>query len=163
MKQKNTFPVLEFLFLSLKAKTEEENLSKDPYDHDEANPVKSNALKSCLWELNTLKSHYSSGILKAVASFKKDFPITTCDIPSDVEFEEIFHSKMKENMEEKLPPLNFVKEEELFTGLTECGSWSELLMFYIMKPFSLFEGTINVSCDFEDVRKLWIEKKDISL
>ncbi|PIK50120.1 putative nucleolar complex protein 4-like [Apostichopus japonicus] len=37
------------------------DFTSDPYNHEEKDPAKSNALESCLWELETLQSHYHHG------------------------------------------------------------------------------------------------------
>lgn len=94
------------------------SFNTDPFDYNETDPSKSNAMKSCLWELNTLKSHYSSVVLKSVALFKKQFPNLEQDVADyfDCEFEEVFHSKMNENSD-NLPPVNFCREKEIFAGL----------------------------------------------
>ena len=43
----------------------------DPYRADETDPAKSNALDSCLWELQTLQSHYYPGVRSLVQVLEK--------------------------------------------------------------------------------------------
>jgi len=96
------------------------DVNNDPYDYEEADPTKCNAIKSCLWELTTLKSHYSSSIFKLLSLFKKDIPKVEDDVSNyfDKDFDEIFLKKI--NMKEgKEIPMNFNVENEVFSDLNQ--------------------------------------------
>lgn len=45
----------------------------DPYDFDEPDPYKSNALASSLWEVTTLKEHYYSNVATLAKVFEEQF------------------------------------------------------------------------------------------
>jgi len=94
---------------------EEKTLSGDPFDYEESDPFKSGASKSCLWELETLRSHYAKDVLKLVISFKKEFPIVEDDLSQyldDKDFESMILSQLDvEVSDENVPPLNFEKKE----------------------------------------------------
>ncbi|XP_002163603.2 nucleolar complex protein 4 homolog B [Hydra vulgaris] len=98
------------------------SLMVDPYIYEEVDPQKCNAIDSCLWELNTLKSHYSSEVLKQVALFKKDLPSDEADVSDyfDFTYEDMFNSKLSLNLnKDSIPPLNFHKGNHIFTDLNE--------------------------------------------
>jgi len=94
---------------------EEKSMSGDPFVYEESDPFKSGASKSCLWELETLRSHYSKDVLKLLFSFKKEFPIVEDDISQyldDKNFESMIMGHLDvEITDENLPPLNFDKKE----------------------------------------------------
>ena len=99
-----------------------DHVAQDPYVYEEEDPQKCNAINSCLWELNTLKSHYSSDVLKQVALFKKDLPSEEADISDhfDYTYENLFESKISGILKEgDTPPLNFQKNNSIFTDLDE--------------------------------------------
>ena len=52
---------------------ESEAKGRDPYRPDEADPGKSNAIDSSLWELELLQSHYCSAVSRFVQVFKKPY------------------------------------------------------------------------------------------
>ena len=90
----------------------------DPYKYDETEPLKCGAKDSCLWELSSLSSHYSSSTLKQITLFKKNLPRYEDDIAEyfDKDFQEVVDSKLKMN-DGKDIPLNFIKEKEILKGL----------------------------------------------
>ena len=47
-------------------------IDADPFDADERDPAKTNALKSSLWEVETLRAHYFPQIPKMVALLERD-------------------------------------------------------------------------------------------
>jgi len=91
-------------------------LEGDPYDYEESDPFKSNASKSCLWELESLRHHYSKEVLKLVLSFKKEFPIVEDDISQylDNDFDGMISSQLDADItDEKPPPLNYETKDLL--------------------------------------------------
>ncbi|CAN1805193.1 Protein NUCLEOLAR COMPLEX ASSOCIATED 4 [Linum perenne] len=49
----------------------------DPFDNDESNPVKSNALGSSLWEVENLRHHYCPPVSRFVESLETDLTVTS--------------------------------------------------------------------------------------
>ncbi|KAF3340301.1 nucleolar complex protein 4 B isoform X2 [Carex littledalei] len=47
----------------------------DPFNNDETDPVKSNAMRSSLWEIDSLRHHYSPAVSRFVASLENDLTI----------------------------------------------------------------------------------------
>jgi len=93
------------------------SIAADPYNYEEENPFKSNASKSCLWELESLKSHYSKDVLKLLLSFRKEFPIVEDDISQyfDTTFESLISSKLDVDInEDNVPPFNYEKKSNIF-------------------------------------------------
>lgn len=50
------------------------DFTSDPYNHEEKDPAKSNALESCLWELETLQSHYHHGVATRAKQIHQPLP-----------------------------------------------------------------------------------------
>lgn len=57
-------------------------LSVDPFNSEESDPAKSNAMRSSLWEIETLRHHYSPAVSRFVASLEND--LTVRDKTSEV-------------------------------------------------------------------------------
>lgn len=92
-------------------------MDDDPYDYEENDPYKCSASKSCLWELESLKCHYSKDVVKIVNSFKKEFPLVEDDITQY--FDDTFKCLVSTHLdvefsEDTIPPLNFDKTETIF-------------------------------------------------
>ncbi|XP_078163578.1 LOW QUALITY PROTEIN: CCAAT-binding factor [Carex rostrata] len=47
----------------------------DPFNNDETDPVKSNAMRSSLWEIDSLRHHYSPAVSRFVASLENDLTV----------------------------------------------------------------------------------------
>lgn len=47
----------------------------DPFNNEEGDPAKSNALKSSLWEIDTLRHHYCPAVSRFVASLENDLTV----------------------------------------------------------------------------------------
>ncbi|XP_028550319.1 nucleolar complex protein 4 homolog isoform X2 [Dendrobium catenatum] len=47
----------------------------DPFNNEEANPLKSNAMRSSLWEIDTLRHHYCPAVSRFVASLENDLTV----------------------------------------------------------------------------------------
>ncbi|KAJ8511979.1 hypothetical protein OPV22_002413 [Ensete ventricosum] len=50
-------------------------LGTDPFDIQECDPAKSNAMRSSLWEIETLQHHYSPAVSRFVASLENDLTV----------------------------------------------------------------------------------------
>uniref|UniRef100_J3M0S6 CCAAT-binding factor domain-containing protein n=1 Tax=Oryza brachyantha TaxID=4533 RepID=J3M0S6_ORYBR len=47
----------------------------DPFNNEEADPAKSGAMRSSLWEIDTLRHHYSPAVSRFVASLENDLTV----------------------------------------------------------------------------------------
>ncbi|KAG6522417.1 hypothetical protein ZIOFF_019557 [Zingiber officinale] len=50
-------------------------IGTDPFDDNESDPAKSNAMRSSLWEIETLRHHYSPAVSRFVASLENDLTV----------------------------------------------------------------------------------------
>lgn len=66
-------------------KTTQETIESDPYDPEEEDPAKCNAMDSSLWEVRTLLAHWNPQIAKKAAFIKKKIPEKEWDISEDLE------------------------------------------------------------------------------
>ena len=100
-----------------------DNVNADPYIFDELDPWKCQASRSCLWELDTMKSHYSSEVLKQVTLFKKEFPKMENNLREycDRDFKNIVTSKMNSEGNEEIP-LSSTREKDVFKGF-DRNNW----------------------------------------
>ena len=98
-------------------------MKADPYIYDELDPLKCQATRSCLWELDTMKSHYSSEVLKQVSLFKKDFPKIENDLREyfDRDFKNIVTAKMNYKGNQEIP-LSCTREKDIFRGF-DRSNW----------------------------------------
>ncbi|XP_073001994.1 protein NUCLEOLAR COMPLEX ASSOCIATED 4 [Typha latifolia] len=55
--------------------TDKKKQGIDPFNSGEKDPVKSNAMRSSLWEIDTLRHHYSPAVSRFVASLENDLTI----------------------------------------------------------------------------------------
>jgi len=93
-------------------------ITTDPFDFEQADPFNSNASKSCLWELETLKSHYSRDVVKYLFAFRKEFPTIEENITVhfDKDFEHLINTRLAvEVSAETLPPFAIDKRKEIFS------------------------------------------------
>lgn len=69
----------------------------DPFIVDEPDPAKCNALKSSLWELKTLQSHYYPGMASLVEMLEKPLSAGETDISEyfDDNYDELFQRECK--------------------------------------------------------------------
>lgn len=51
----------------------------DPFNEDENNPYKTNAIESSLWELESLQNHMLPKVSRAVSFINNPLPNTECD------------------------------------------------------------------------------------
>ncbi|PUZ48623.1 hypothetical protein GQ55_7G259800 [Panicum hallii var. hallii] len=50
-------------------------IGADPFNNDEADPAKSGAMRSSLWEIDTLRHHYTPAVSRFVASLEEDLTV----------------------------------------------------------------------------------------
>uniref|UniRef100_A0A0A9FM67 CCAAT-binding factor domain-containing protein n=1 Tax=Arundo donax TaxID=35708 RepID=A0A0A9FM67_ARUDO len=50
-------------------------IGSDPFNNEEADPSKSGAMRSSLWEIDTLRHHYSPAVSRFVASLEEDLTV----------------------------------------------------------------------------------------
>ena len=64
----------------------------DPYNAEEPDPAKSNALDSCLWELKTLQSHFYPSVSSLVEILEKPLGKQESDVTDyfDISYESLF-------------------------------------------------------------------------
>nr|CAB3485557.1 unnamed protein product [Digitaria exilis] len=55
--------------------TQPKKIGADPFNNDEADPAKSGAMRSSLWEIDTLRHHYSPAVSRFVASLEEDLTV----------------------------------------------------------------------------------------
>ncbi|KAI5061231.1 hypothetical protein GOP47_0023736 [Adiantum capillus-veneris] len=90
-----------------------EGLGQDPFNVVEPDPAKSNALKSSLWEMDTLRHHYSPVVSRFVASLEADLTLRAKTTELNVKdfssgsYATIFAEEVKRRM--KSVPLSFYK------------------------------------------------------
>ncbi|MCO5556604.1 hypothetical protein L7F22_010155 [Adiantum nelumboides] len=105
-----------------------EGLVQDPFNVAEPDPAKSNALKSSLWEMDTLRHHYSPVVSRFVASLEADLTVRAKTTELNVKdfssgsYATIFSEEVKRRM--KQVPLAFYKSvpTALFSTASESQS-----------------------------------------
>lgn len=55
--------------------SQSKKIGSDPFNQNEADPAKSGAMRSSLWEIDTLRHHYSSAVSRFVASLEEDLTV----------------------------------------------------------------------------------------
>nr|XP_010918362.1 nucleolar complex protein 4 homolog B isoform X2 [Elaeis guineensis] len=88
-------------------------LGVDPFDGEESDPAKSNAMRSSLWEIETLRHHYSPAVSRFVASLENDLTVraktsevTVADFSSG-SYATVFRDEVRRRI--KQVPLAFYK------------------------------------------------------
>lgn len=79
----------------------EKAVSVDPFLEKEPDPLKTNALESSLWELETLQQHVLPSVSKAVSFINKPLPNTEWDLTSLIEttYEQIFEKESRKKLQ----------------------------------------------------------------
>ena len=97
----------------------------DPYNFDEPDFAKCNAINSSLWELKTLEQHYDADIQEAVKVFHQPLGKEEKDISQYVDstYAELFEKEFMTYKQEDGIPLNFETPNSLF-GESACEMWS---------------------------------------
>uniref|UniRef100_A0A0D9W8P6 CCAAT-binding factor domain-containing protein n=1 Tax=Leersia perrieri TaxID=77586 RepID=A0A0D9W8P6_9ORYZ len=55
--------------------SQRKKVGADPFNNEECDPTKSGAMRSSLWEIDTLRHHYSPAVSRFVASLKNDLTV----------------------------------------------------------------------------------------
>ncbi|XP_062038420.1 nucleolar complex protein 4 homolog isoform X1 [Lepus europaeus] len=89
-------------------------LDADPYDPTEADPAKSRALESSLWELQTLQQHYHPEVSRAASAINQALSVPEVSIAPLLELTayEIFERDLKKKRPEPVP-LEFIPPQGL--------------------------------------------------
>ncbi|KAF2302596.1 hypothetical protein GH714_038972 [Hevea brasiliensis] len=108
--------------------TSAENLCVDHFNNEESNPAKSNALKSSLWEIDTLRHHYCPPVSRFVDSLKNDLTIrdktTEVNIKdfSSSSYSTIFGEELRRRV--KQVPLAFYKATPSLLFSDDFTGWT---------------------------------------
>ncbi|XP_003461208.1 nucleolar complex protein 4 homolog [Cavia porcellus] len=89
-------------------------LDADPYDPEEADPAKSRALESCLWELQTLQQHYHPEVSRAASVINQALSVPEVSIAPLLELTayEMFERELRKQPPETVP-LEFIPAQGL--------------------------------------------------
>lgn len=82
-----------------------ENIGVDPYDPDEPDPQKSNAIHSSLWELETLQSHYHPTVASIARIISEQFTKQQYNIEDFLDHGYITMLESELKKESKRPPV----------------------------------------------------------
>ncbi|AQK45321.1 Nucleolar complex protein 4 [Zea mays] len=55
--------------------SQSKKIGSDPFNQNDADPAKSGAMRSSLWEIDTLRHHYSSAVSRFVVSLEEDLTV----------------------------------------------------------------------------------------
>ncbi|XP_077996175.1 nucleolar complex protein 4 homolog B-like [Glandiceps talaboti] len=91
-------------------------LTDDPYNMEESDPVKCHAMDSSLWELKTLQSHYYHEVVTSASRINRAFPKEEWEIGNLLELtqSELVDKEVKKKM--RKVPLEFEVPVGLFGG-----------------------------------------------
>ena len=121
-----TLATLLFLFKKPLENPEEVPRTDDPYVFDEEDPAKCNGLKSSLWELKTLQSHYLPDIVKAIDTFYKPFNKEEVDVSTylETDYFDLFDKECANYSEDEKIPMAFKPPRKLFDDtFFSQGEW----------------------------------------
>lgn len=101
----------------------------DPFNNEEAEPLKSNAMRSSLWEIDSLRHHYCPAVSRSVASLENDltvkaktFEISVSDFSSG-SYTTIFKDEVRRRINQC--PLAFYRETpKVLFGESDFPGWS---------------------------------------
>ncbi|BBH09896.1 CCAAT-binding factor, partial [Prunus dulcis] len=85
----------------------------DPFDNEQSDPIKSNAMRSSLWEIDTLRHHYCPAVSRFVLSLENDLTVRAKTTEISVgdftsgSYATIFGEQMRRRI--KLAPLAYYK------------------------------------------------------
>ncbi|KAJ8043517.1 Nucleolar complex protein 4-like [Holothuria leucospilota] len=95
------------------------DFNSDPYIHDEPDPAKSKATESCLWELETLQSHYHPGVASLAKRIHHPLPKMEQDLSEflDLDVADLINKETQKKVGSV--PLEFQPASKLFGGHEE--------------------------------------------
>ncbi|CAG8750463.1 1536_t:CDS:2, partial [Acaulospora morrowiae] len=126
-------------------KTEDESCDTDPYDFNEPDPMKSNAIDSSLWEIKTLQEHYFPSVATLAKIFQDKFTRPSYDLEDflDHTYTSLFETEIKRKSK-KTPALAFEKPEFVFPTIENMvteemdAEEKEIRIANIMKGWEIF-------------------------
>ncbi|KAI0500154.1 hypothetical protein KFK09_018363 [Dendrobium nobile] len=138
----------------------------DPFNNEEANPLKSNAMRSSLWEIDTLRHHYCPAVSRFVASLENDLTVRakTSEMAisdfSSGSYATIFREEVRRRI--KQCPVAFYRETPtcLFNE-SDFPGWSfgdqQVAVEENGNGVDRVVGTITLESEDRDVKRLRIE------
>ncbi|RHZ61656.1 hypothetical protein Glove_346g70 [Diversispora epigaea] len=121
----------------------------DPYDFDEPDPMKSNAIDSSLWEMKTLQNHYFPNIATLAKIFQEKFTKISYNLEDflDHTYTSLFETETKRNKSKKNPKklaLAFEKPKLVFPVVENENKEnddeeSEIKLINLMNGWEIFE------------------------
>ncbi|POM67091.1 Nucleolar complex protein 4 [Phytophthora palmivora] len=109
----------------------------DPFENDEIDPIKCNALQSSLWELYTMKHHYNADVALKARMFEEKLRHQFVDVDESMEitYKSLFDKQLKRKEKGKVPlafqpckalfskdddtEVGHAKDEDVFTKVFE--------------------------------------------
>jgi len=94
-------------------------LECDPFDADERDPAKTNALASSLWEMETMRAHYFPQIPKMVALLERDLTnrVKTKELDMGELFGAAYGTLMREELDVRMKSVPLAVHGEPFSSL----------------------------------------------
>lgn len=137
----------------------------DPFDNEQSDPIKSNAMRSSLWEIDTLRHHYCPAVSRFVLSLENDLTVKakTTEISvgdfSSGSYATIFGEQMRRRIKlaplayYKVPPTSLFSESESeFLGWTfKCEDSKR------KNDINDENGKIDRECDHNSVKRQRVE------
>lgn len=137
----------------------------DPFDNEQSDPKKSNAMRSSLWEIDTLRHHYCPHVARFVVSLENDLTVRakTTEISigdfSSGSYATIFGEEMRRRV--KQAPISFYRTTptSLFTeSETEFIGWTFKCDDTKRKNDNSDEnGEMHKECDHNSVKRQRVE------
>ncbi|XP_021811477.1 nucleolar complex protein 4 homolog B [Prunus avium] len=137
----------------------------DPFDNEQSDPIKSNAMRSSLWEIDTLRHHYCPAVSRFVLSLENDLTVRakTTEISvgdfSSGSYATIFGEQMRRRIKlaplayYKVPPTSLLSESESeFLGWTfKCEDSKR------KNDINDENGKIDQDCNHNSVKRQRVE------
>ncbi|RWS16833.1 nucleolar complex protein 4-like protein [Dinothrombium tinctorium] len=93
-------------------RSDKQSVIDDPFDNEEKDPLKTNALESSLWEMKTLQSHWHPKVAKMASFINKPLPEKENDLSEILEtyFEDVLNEELVKELNGDLIIDNKVKK-----------------------------------------------------
>ncbi|KAL6652156.1 hypothetical protein ACP70R_011081 [Stipagrostis hirtigluma subsp. patula] len=114
-------------------------IGADPFNNEEADPAKSGAMRSSLWEIDTLRHHYSPAVSRFVVSLENDLTVRA------------------KTSEMKITDFSSGSYATVFKDEVRRRIKQVPLAFYRTTPTSLFQGSDFPGWSFGDLSNNTIE------
>ena len=100
----------------------EKLVERDPFDAEENDPAKTNALASSLWEIETLRAHYFPQVPKMVSLLERD--LTDRVKTKELEMGDLcaanYGSLVREELDARVKKVALATRAEAFTSLFDA-------------------------------------------